>query len=392
MIELLAFALLAVQEDVVTPVDGPPVAGQVTKDNLTGVTVKPKTGPVKDFKPEQVARVEYRDAPPPFREGLQRIEAGRFSDGLAKFREADAWVKTVKEDQTKPLGRRTYGDAKPPGKWFDAYNLFYKAECQRNNKDYLGAYDGYMALIEGQKDFRLIRKCYEGAMRALIDRADPKADDARALLAKAQGAVGQLGDPFVKELKGVLTDLYIKMGDWQEAVKAFEEMEQSSDDAVHLAGIKGKLGILLKTESKDLVSYAEKLAKSDRLSAGRFLGASMLGRYWMEQATKSSRSDDYRKAVAALVDAMVVHFPGVGRGVDDEHEDALFNLAGCYEKLAGIYEKSGNKDGQRMYMIEAAGAYRELVAAHPTSDRVMEADAKAGELEEKLPATEAKNP
>lgn len=392
MMTLLLVSIFA-QDSVVTPVEGPPVAGKIGKDNITGVSITPKGGSAKEFKPEQVAKVEYGDAPTPYREAMQRFEAGRFSDALAKFREADEWVKTVEEQKNRPLGQRTYGDAKAPGKWFASYNAFYKAECQRNNKDYLGSYDAYIALIDGVKDFRMLRECYKGAMRALIDRATPDADGAKALQAKAQAAVAVLGDPFVKELKGVLNDLYMKMGDFTEAVKAFEEMESSGDERVHLDGVKGRLGIYVRTESKDLASYADKLMKSGRGATDKFLGAAALGRSLMEAAVKSSKTEDLRKAVSTLVDATVVYFPGVGKGVDDEHEESLFNLAACYEKLAENYKSAGKVDGRRMYMIEAAGAYRELVAAHPTCDRVMDADAKAGELEEKVGTLETtKNP
>lgn len=357
------------------------IEGTVSKDDFQEVRIKPKKGAQRTIKAEEVARVEYGDWPQVFSVAIQQIDQGRYSDGLKSIQRAEAVIKEIEEDQTRPRLRRRHPNGVIPkaARWVP-YSTFYKALCMRMTRDYIGASKHYQDIIDGHKNFRLIREAYVGAMRAAIDRSDPDEAKAKAVLAAARAERARLGERLTSDLELAQIEVYIRTENFSEAQPMYEKLASSGVEAVAVQGVRGVLFCMMK-EDKDVASYCSRLM-SGRSNKVKMIASAALGEAGRRKAEDSGSIKDFLKAVTHLVNATVVYYPGRGSGMEPDHEDALLTLAACYE---GMASKSSATKAVRSYRTMADQTYREFFAAHANSPRAEDAGRRMGKNESKIP-------
>lgn len=366
---LLALALQ--RGDVVTLNDRRVFEGTVNKDDFGEVHVKPKTGAVQKLKAEDVRLVEYATAPPGFNNALQLIEQGRYKEALEQIRGAEEALKTIKEEMSKRPTARKYPDAVPADdKWWIPYSAYYRAVCMRMTRNYIEAAENYDLILNSHKDFRLVREAYLGAMRAAIDRSDPDKAKAAALLAAASADKARLGDRLLKELELAQIELLVRIEDYAGAEAAYKRLAESPDEEVAVQGVRGVLLCKQKAGASDIPTYCANLIATKTSGKIKMVAAASLGSTLLDKG-------DHRAAVAQFVEAIVLHYPGRGSGLEGEHEEALFNLAACYEGMA----KGAAGKAAKTYWTMAAQTYAEILAAYSSSDRAEDAARKKSEAE-----------
>ena len=322
--------------------------------------------------------MEYADAPPGFNNALQLIEQGRYKEALEQIRTAEENLKTIKDEMSKRPTARKFPDAKPADeKWWIPYNAYYRAHCMRMTRNYIEAGENYDLIMTAHKDFRLIREAYLGAMRAAIDRSDPDKAKAQAILTAAMSDKARLGERLVKDLELAQVEVLVRTEDFGAAEAAYQRLAGSSDEDVAVQGVLGVLLCKQKAGASDIPSYCANLVATKSSNRVKMVAAAALG-----EAMRGK--GDLRDAVSHLVDAIVVYYPGRGSGLEGQHEDALFNLAACYEDMA----KAATGKAPKVYWTMAAGTYQEILGAYSGSDRAEDAARKKSEAEAQAAASE----
>lgn len=78
--------------DRLTPLRGPAVDGTITRETWKDVVIRPTSGSEQTFKVEDVAKLEYFDAPDAMKAAMTDIEAGNWQEGLNKLNGAEDFV------------------------------------------------------------------------------------------------------------------------------------------------------------------------------------------------------------------------------------------------------------------------------------------------------------
>jgi tetratricopeptide (TPR) repeat protein len=356
--------------------------GRIEKDDLNEVHLKPAQGPLRKLKAEEVKLVQYGGAPPDFNSGVQAAEAGRFKSALDSIQKSIEAAKTITEDQTKTVTKRKYPEYDPPDeKWWKPYSTYYEALALRMNRSYESASERYETILKNHKDFRLVREAYLGAMRAAIDRAEPDEAKAKEILEAARAERARLGERVLGELELCQIELYMRTEKYAEAAPLYERLAASSDEATALQGVRGVLSCKRKA-GEDPSAYCVGLIGTAKSPKIKMIASAALGEFLRGRADGSGAAKDYHEAVKALVDAVLVYYPGRGAGTDQDHEDALLSLAACYE---GMAKKAATPKAARPYWRMAAKTYQELLAAHESSPRADEAARRQTEAEAQAP-------
>lgn len=378
IVAALTFALAAQLRGVVTKTDRSVVEGTISKDDFNEVHVKPEKGAAQKLKAEEVRLIEYADAPPGFINALQLVEQGRYKEALEQIRAAEENLKIIKEELSKRPTARKFPDAVvADDKWWIPYSAYYRALCMRMTRNYIEAGEQYDLILTGHKDFRMVREAYLGAMRSAIDRSDPDKAKAQALLTAAMTDKARLGERLLKDLELAQIEVLVRTEDYDAAAAAYERLAASSDEDVAVQGVRGVLLCKTKKGATDIPSYCANLIATKSSRKIKMVAAAALG-----EAVRAK--GDYRTAVGHFVDAIVAYYPGRGSGLEGEHEDALFNLAACYEEMG----KAGKGKAAGVYWKMAAATYQEFLASYTSSDRAEDAAKKKSEAEAQAGAAE----
>lgn len=259
----------------------------------------------------------------------------------------------------------------------------------RMTKDYLGAFQEYSKIINKYHDFRLIGEAYLGAMSSAIDRSEPSLDDAQMVLEAAIGNESRVGEQIVKKLKLEQLAIYIKSENYADALPRYEALAADKDEVIAVQGIRGVLGCKRKQGDTDLPAYCRGLIERSGSKRVKMIAAVGLGEVMRRKAQSLK---DFREAVEFLADAVVVYYPGRGSGLEPDHEEALFHLAGCYESMAA----QAKAPAVTVYLNMARQTYKEVLAVYGQSNRAQEAGTALSVVEAKLaeagPAAKGANP
>ncbi|MBI4563672.1 MAG: hypothetical protein HY716_03135 [Planctomycetes bacterium] len=362
--------------DRVTPRKGPPAEGTIVRDTWKEVVLRLSSGSETTFRVEDVLSVEYADAPDAMKAGLADFEAGNWEEALTKITSAEEAVqgKGLDSATAKKITVRS---------WFGPWVTFHRGYCLKELhriedalRELLRYVDG--ALKEPNRDSRFLARACEAVMECYRGKADEPGmaaflERVKAAPREVQGKIQQIASVQQGEM-------LLSSGKVAEAQAIFQRLAESPDVDIRTSGTLGVIRCHQKSDQPDaLVRYCENVIKTTPLDQpGLLLLASLaLGEAY-------GNRKEYRKAVGALVDAIVKYHPGRGTELVREHERALYTLAKTYEAWSA--ESTG--DLKTTARIWAARTWRELSMEYPNGRYRDEANAGIARCE----APEEKKP
>ncbi len=360
---LLAFLLLTSpawaqrKQDKVTRKDGKVHVGRITEDSFKQVRITGAT-----IRANEVAAVEYFDAPPSFTLALADIREEKWVDALSRLK--TAWQR-VKEEKRA----RKRLDCRP---WFTPYHHYYTGLCERN----LGRFDAALETLAKVRDKTVkTSRFWEGSFELSLEchREKKDRDGMDKLIQNISTAPPELQSLLRNRGRRQQAELCFDGEEFRKALELFRKLQSDRDEEIRGVAQVGIIRCLVKMDrASELEQYCRQVISGERspvtlkLIASNALGASKIN------------EKQYREALRHYSESVVFHVPPRGSGYGRDHEDALFQLASCYAKLAG---EASETRAKKYFLTAAARTFRQLERTYPSGGRREEAASRAGRLE-----------
>lgn len=348
------------KQDKVVKRDRTVVEGKITQDKYSGVVVGGTTIPA-----EQVARVEYADCPASFLSAFSAMDEGKWEDAISGLKSAYDRVTTGPEKERLKVG-----------KWFEPYYLFYLAYCERNLSRYddaLRRLAAYRETKDGtpKEPSRMWADAFELSLECLRERGKPEdLDEMTKLIASIDTSAPkdpkEFRDGLKKRARKQQAELLFDKKEYAKAKETFEQLVGDPDPAIKADANAGIIKCLEEMKKPaELKAFCDRILSVDTNPLGlRLLASNALARSLRDDAK------DLRGALRQYVDSVVKYNPGRGSGYERDHEEAIFQLADSYRKLAGVAKEVS---GKKFYLGAAASAFREAALTYPSGRRRDEA-------------------
>ena len=356
---LLAAAQAQPAKDRVVPHRGNPVEGTVQKDTWKEVVLQ-TAGGTQTFRPQDVRRIEYADAPLAFRGAMAQIEAEKWSEALSSLKSAEEYANSKEKGVVKPRG------------WFPAYVAYYRGLCELNLGRLDLAIPEFARIRKDFKDSRFLADAYTLALQAHREKGDEKGME--AVEKEIEQAPAELRAELVNQARRQRAELLYDKNRYDEARKLFEALKSSSDPETAAEATAGVIRCLrgLK-DAQGLETFCNGVLTTATQPALLLIASNALGDLRFEKKQFAQARDFYVRSV-------VLHYPGRGGGLEREHEHALYRLARCYEELL---EAAKDPKAREFLAQQASGAFREVSIEYPSGRYREEAVAKAAKYEPK---------
>jgi tetratricopeptide (TPR) repeat protein len=324
--------------------------GRILAESWKEIQVDVGGGRVEKIPSEEVELVIYADAPDAYRGALERIGADDYVNALLSLGSAKEWA----DDKKNKIGA-----------WFEAYYNYYRGLClAKQNKHVLAINEFKEYLSKFGPRYHMTRRALEHCFDSLMAAKDVER-------AKEIGAI-----PLPNEIKP-LADLkraeFLRAaGSPRDAIPICELLRTAADTNVRDRAVVLQVECLKDLKDQpNLERLCDEIIKTTTSRAALFVAKAALG----DAALKAGQTV---KAIGLLTEALVLHHaPGVGAA----HEEALWNLANAYEKVAAAQSEVENK---KRFLFMANGAYNELVMSHRKGARAGDAEKKAEAIDKTL--------
>lgn len=347
---------------------GNPVEGTVQKDTWKEVVLQTASG-AQTFRAEDVRRVEYADAPPAFKGAMAHIETEKWSEALSSLKSAEEYANSKEKGVVKPRG------------WFPGYIAYYRALCELNLGRLDSAITEFSRIRKDFRDSRFLTHAYTLALQAHREKGDEKGME--AVEKEIEQAPAELRTELQNQARRQRAELLYDKNRYDEARQLFETLKSSADPEIAAEATAGVIRCLrgLK-DAQGLETFANGVLATATPQPGLLLIASnALGDLRFEKKQFAQARDFYVRSV-------VLYYPGRGRGLEREHEHALYRLARCYEELL---EAAKEPKAREFLAQQASGTFREITIEYPSGRYREEAAAKAVKYEPKEVKEEPRN-
>lgn len=341
---------------------GPAVEGIVKTDTWKEVSITSGAA-VQSFKPDDVLRVEYFDAPPTFRAAIAAIEAEKWPDAISALSSAEDYANAAAKEK---------GLVKPRA-WFPSYLAFHRGLSLLNSGG--RGNDAVLQFDKIRKDFkesRFLPQAYEFTLQAHREKGDVAAMD--AFEKEIDAAPPEIKGEIKARATRQRAELLAVNGKFADAKKLFDQIALASDPAIAAEGTAGVIRCLsgLK-DATGVETYCKKVLSTTAQPSLQLVASNALGDAALEKKQYGAARDYY-------VQSVVRFNPGRGSGSEREHERGLYQLARVYEALMNETKEPKVKEFNQM---SASSAFRELSIEYPSGKYREEAVAKAAKYEPK---------
>jgi tetratricopeptide (TPR) repeat protein len=318
---------------------GNPVEGTVQKDTWKEVVVQ-TAGGSQTFRPQDVRRIEYADAPLAFRGAIAQIEGEKWSEALSSLKSAEEYAN--------------------------------RGLCELNLGRLDQAIPEFARIRKDFRDSRFLADAYTLALQAHREKGDEKGME--AVEKEIEQAPVELRTDLVNQARRQRAELLYDKNRYDEARKLFEALKSSADPETAAEATAGVIRCLrgLK-DAQGLETFCNGVLTTATQPALLLIASNALGDLRFEKKQFAQARDFYVRSV-------VLHYPGRGGGLEREHEHALYRLARCYEELL---EAAKDPKAREFLAQQASGAFREVSIEYPSGRYREEAVAKAAKYEPK---------
>ncbi|MBI2898924.1 MAG: hypothetical protein HYY17_01955 [Planctomycetes bacterium] len=345
------------QKDKVTRRDQSVVDGSVSQDSFKGV----KVGNT-EIPPDQVLRIDYKDAPPSFTSALDAIAEGKWEDAISGLK--SAWQKVKEGEVDAKTNKRVPWPCRP---WFDQYYLFHLGYCERQLAKFDEALTHLTACREmkdghPKEPSRFWADAFELSLECLRERGKPEdLDEMTKLIATIDAAPKDLQDGLRKRARKQQAELLFDKKEYARARELFEGLQRESDPDLKAGGTAGVIKCLEELKNvEELKRFCARVLADEGVPVGvRLIASNAVARVLRD-------AKDLRGAIRQYVDSVVRFNPGRGSGFERDHEEALYFLGLCYRQMAADSKEATAK---KYYYGAAASAFREVALVYPSGRR-----------------------
>lgn len=345
--------------------DPKPLEGTVEKEDWKEVTIKLEGQASSSVPWDKLDRIEYGDAPLPYRDAMGLMQKGN------KAEAAGAFAKAAEGLKEKPI--------------FLAQCLYYAGLCRQHTAQYDDAIRSYQDLTKALPNNRFFKDAWNNLIECFLLKGDSKGAKDAIGAADAAGKEINVDEEFLVILSLKQAQVLEADKDYPSAIGKYQSVASKPGDKFKPIKGQAMLGVArcqMQQNPATAQATYEQITVQYR-GVRSVLGPAFagLGDCLFQQAQKSGEADQLRKAALAYEQSSVLWFPGDGASTA-AHEAALVGGGEVFLLLAETAQ--GNDKARALYANQSKSMLINLLDLYPGSSLKAKADELRGKAEEIL--------